>query len=101
MKEKKWWLISLVAALALVMLSPLASTSPDGLEKVAEDKGFLDKAAGPLVKVIPDYLMPGISNQAASTIVAGLIGVLIFFGLTYVLSRLLRARSQSRNGEKG
>jgi len=30
-----------------VLLSPLASSSPDGLERVAEDKGFIDAAEAP------------------------------------------------------
>ena len=29
-----------------LFLSPLASTSPDGLEKVAETKGFAEKGGG-------------------------------------------------------
>lgn len=99
--KNRWWLVGLLVAVALALLSPLASTSPDGLERVAEDKGFLGKATAPLLKVIPDYLLPGINNEAVATIVAGLIGVVILFGLTYGLGWLLRARAQSRNGGKG
>jgi len=42
--NKKWWLIALAFCLVLAAISPLASSSPDGLEKVAEDKGFIDTA---------------------------------------------------------
>ena len=32
-----------IAALVVIVLAPLASPDPDGLERVAEDKGFLDR----------------------------------------------------------
>ncbi len=75
------WGVGLVIAIALAILSPLASSHPDGLEWVAEQKGFLDVAKAPLYNIIPDYVMPGISNEALATIVAGIIGVLIVFGV--------------------
>ena len=50
-------LIGLSAALLLALvLSPFASSSPDGLEKVAERQGFLAKGEGePALKApVPD-----------------------------------------------
>ena len=67
----------LVIALLLAVLSPLASAYPDGLEKVAEDLGFLSKGQGPLYNIIPDYAFPGIHNEKLATIVAGVIGVVL------------------------
>ncbi|MBN1535543.1 MAG: energy-coupling factor ABC transporter permease [Anaerolineales bacterium] len=75
------WGVGLVIAFALAIISPLASSHPDGLEWVAEQKGFLDIAQGPLYNIIPDYVMPGISNEAVATIIAGIIGTLIVFGV--------------------
>ncbi len=75
------WGVGLVIAIALTILSPLASSHPDGLEWVAEQKGFLDVAKAPLYNIIPDYVMPGITNEAIATIVAGIIGTLIVFGV--------------------
>ena len=66
-----------VIALILAVLSPLASSHPDGLEKVAEDLGFLSLGRGPLYSIIPDYVFPGIHNENLATIVAGIIGVLL------------------------
>jgi hypothetical protein len=63
------------------VLSPLASAHPDGLEWVAEQKGFLEAARGPLYQIIPDYTFPGISNAALATIMAGIVGVLLVFGV--------------------
>ncbi|MEN6299319.1 MAG: energy-coupling factor ABC transporter permease [Anaerolineaceae bacterium] len=75
------WIIGLVIAVALAILSPLASSHPDGLEWVAEQKGFLNVAKEPLYQIIPDYIMPGIGNEAVATIIAGIIGTLIVFGV--------------------
>lgn len=88
----KWWHIGLLIALLVACLAPLASTSPDGLERVAEDKGFLDRALDAPYRVIADYLFPGIHNEALATVVSGLIGVLVLFCLGYGIAWLLRAR---------
>ena len=75
------WVGGLVIAIALAVLAPLASTHPDGLEWVAEQRGFLDLAQNPVYKIIPDYVFPGISNEALATIIAGIIGALLVFGV--------------------
>lgn len=86
------WVFGLGIALLLVVASPLASANPDGLEWVAEQKGFLDAAKGPVFKIIPDYAMPGISNSAAATILAGVLGTLLVFGLALTIAYLRRQR---------
>jgi cobalt/nickel transport system permease protein len=73
--------------LALAVLSPLASSHPDGLEWVAEQHGFIETAKAALYNILPDYTMPGISNPAIATIVAGILGVLIVFGVAYGIAR--------------
>jgi len=67
----------ILIALVLAVLSPLASAYPDGLERVAEDLGFLSKGQGPLYTVIPDYTFPGIHDERLATIVAGVLGVVL------------------------
>ena len=88
----KWWHIGLLLALAVALISPLASSSPDGLERVAEDKGFIETAEDSPYSLIADYVFPGIGNEAAATILAGIVGTVILFGLTYGIARLLRLR---------
>ena len=88
----KWWHIGLLIALGLAILSPLASSWPDGLERVAEDKGFIDSEAEPAFSLIPDYSFPGIGNEALSTILAGIVGTLILFAITYGLGAALKRR---------
>jgi len=88
----KWWIVGLLIALAVTLISPLASAWPDGLERVAEDKGFIEDAQDAPYEVIPDYVLPGIGNEALATILAGIMGTLVVFGLAYGLGILLRRR---------
>ncbi len=88
----KWWQIGLIVCLVVACLSPLASSSPDGLERVAENKGFIDLAQEAPFQVIADYVFPGIENEAVATILAGLIGTLILFGVVYGMAWLLKSR---------
>lgn len=92
---KSVWVIGLVFALALAVASPLASAHPDGLEWVAEQKGFLEAARGSMYNLIPDYLFPGISNEAVATILAGILGALIVFGVALALAY---SRSKRQTG---
>ena len=64
------WVVGLLLAIGLAIASPLASSHPDGLEWVAEQKGFLDTAQGALYEIIPDYIFPGVANEALATILA-------------------------------
>jgi cobalt/nickel transport system permease protein len=84
------WAFGLGIALLLAVFSPLASAHPDGLEWVAEQKGFLEAARGPLFDLIPDYVFPGVSNQALATIVAGIVGTLMVFGVALGVAYLRR-----------
>lgn len=91
----KWWHGVLILALLLAILAPLASSSPDGLERVAEDKGFIGRAFGPAFEFIPDYVMPGVTNEALAKILAGIIGTLMLFGIGYGVAKLLKARDEA------
>ncbi len=73
--------------LVLAVLSPLASSHPDGLEWVAEEKGFLSTALGSFYDLIPDYVLPGISNEGLATILAGIIGAVVVFGIAYGVAK--------------
>jgi hypothetical protein len=87
--KSKWWLISLLVCLAVACISPLASSSPDGLERVAEDRGFIELGQDAPYQVIADYVFPGIANEALATILAGIVGTLVLFGAAYGLAWLL------------
>jgi hypothetical protein len=70
-----FFLASLIVAGAL---SFYASSHPDGLEKVAEDVGFLDTAKDSSVSGSPlaDYGVSGIENARLSVGLSGVIGVI-------------------------
>jgi cobalt/nickel transport system permease protein len=84
----------LVLAVLLAIASPLASSDPDGLESVAEQLGFLTTAQAAPFDLIPDYRFPGLEGNAA-TIVAGIIGLLIVFGVAWIVAYLRRQRQSA------
>lgn len=86
------WIGGLIIALTLAALSPLASAHPDGLEWVAEQKGFLAAAQDAPYHIIPDYTLPGVSNEAIATIGAGVVGTAIVFGVALGIAYLRRRR---------
>jgi hypothetical protein len=89
----RWWLAGLgISALVVILLAPLASPDPDGLERVAEDAGFMDRAQAAIYQALPDYTIPGVDNAVLSTILAGLAGVAIVFAVIWLLGRYLVRR---------
>ncbi len=103
--SKKSLTIFILAGLALCValafaISPFASSSPDGLERVAEDKGFLEKAeeTTPAWQSAPisDYEFPGLAENhpAWATAVAGLIGTIGIFLLGWGLALVLSVRKK-------
>ena len=94
----KWWQIGLIVCLVVVVFSPLASSSPDGLERVAEDKGFIGLSRDMPFQIIADYVFPGVANEAVATILAGLIGTLILFGAGYGIAWLVKSRREDPAG---
>ncbi|MBC8160700.1 MAG: PDGLE domain-containing protein [Roseiflexaceae bacterium] len=88
--------VGLGIAAIVAILSPLASADPDGLEKVAEQLGFLDRAADAPYQVIPDYTLPFLGETPISTIGAGLVGIMVVAGLSLLIARLLRRSAASR-----
>ncbi|MBU0579668.1 energy-coupling factor ABC transporter permease [Patescibacteria group bacterium] len=73
--------LALTAIILATFISPFASSFPDGLEKVAELKGFISKAINETLLISPmaDYSMPLVKNSAISTGSAGFIGTLLSF----------------------
>lgn len=95
MKTKWWLLISFVACLMVAAFSPLASTAPDGLERVAEDHGFSALAIASPFRIIADYAFPGIQNETIATMIAGMTGTVLVFAMIYGLMWLVHRKGQS------
>jgi hypothetical protein len=94
-------MVGLAVALLVALFAPFASTKPDGLERVAEDKGFSEKAGEPPYKLIADYAFPWVDNEDAATILSGIVGVGIVAGVTFTLALgLQRLGSRSLAAEK-
>jgi hypothetical protein len=96
--------IGLVVALLLAgVVSFYASSSPDGLEKVAADRGLDANAEphslgnGPLA----DYGVRGVDNERLSVGLAGIVGVGVTFAVAGGLFLLVRRRGISTDPSSG
>jgi len=91
--SRGWVLAGSLISLAVVLLSPLASANPDGLERVAGDLGFLGKGASASYQLIPDYTLPVLGNTSLSTIAAGMIGIIVVGAIIVLLGQGMKAKS--------
>ncbi len=88
-----WTWGGLLLALATVMLAPLASAHPDGLERVAQDFGFFTLAQDGPYQLLAGYRLPFLGDTPLSTVLASAIGALAVFGVAFWLGRSLRGES--------
>lgn len=86
-----------LSLLVAVFLSPLASKDPDGLDRVAQDQKFEDKAAKgkevvanklPFAHVFEEYSLRSVP-EAIATPLAGLLGTLFTFGISWGLGKVI------------
>lgn len=95
-KKGIWTLVFVGIVVSLIVagfVSFYADPNPDGLERVAEDTGFIDTAQDSANADIPlaDYGVVGVEDDRLSVGLAGIIGVgimaIVGFGLFYLLAR--------------
>ena len=94
----------LLAFLVAVFLSPFASSSPDGLERIAENLGFLEQGEGsePLIApLMPDYQAPGWKSPVMATAFAGAFGTIAMFIFAHFFARIIVRREENGAGESG
>jgi hypothetical protein len=93
---KLFTILALAVAIGLAAaVSPYASSSPDGLEKVAEDKAFLDQGTRHAVQQespVPDYAFPGVDDPRLATGLAGFAGTLLVSAAGYGIVVAARRR---------
>jgi hypothetical protein len=89
--------IFVIVALALAIglataASPFASSSPDGLEKVAGRHAFLDKGRAQHEALLSHYAIPGVHDSRLATGLAGFAGTLGVFLVGYGIAAVVRRR---------
>ena len=65
----------IILILLLSLITPFASSSPDGLESVAEEFGFTQTDG--VVLLLDDYGISAVNNDFISTVLSALLGVTV------------------------
>ena len=85
----------LLLALGLVLfVAPNASKFPDGLEKASAMLGIASQPAA-LTPPMPEYAIPFVNNPALSIGLAGAIGTVVVFAISWLLARTLVSRKNT------
>ncbi|CAB4559042.1 MAG: hypothetical protein F2554_00145 [Actinobacteria bacterium] len=95
--QNKFLRAGLLVSLAIAgVLSYYASSQPDGLEKVAEDKGFLDTAKDSVNAGTPlaDYGITGLENERLSVGLSGIIGVIVTLIVAFAIFKTLAKKGK-------
>jgi cobalt/nickel transport system permease protein len=91
--SRGWVIVGIVISLLVLLLSPFASSDPDGLERVAGDLGFLGSARSASYEILPDYTIPFLGSTPLSTILAGAAGLIVVGLIIVLLGQGLKAKS--------
>lgn len=91
--SRNWVWVGGIVALLVVLISPFASADPDGLERVAEDLGFISAGQDAPYSIIPDYTVPFLGETALSTILAGVVGIIVVAVIMVLIGRGMKAKS--------
>jgi len=100
LNNRKFYIAGFVVSLFLAgVVSFYASSSPDGLEKVAEDIGFIESAKDHTLSdsALADYGVSGVENERLSVGLAGLIGVTATALISFGLFMLIRKKPAVKN----
>ncbi len=89
------WVVPVVSILLIAgLLSLFASAWPDGLEKVAEDTGFIDLAEKIRISVptpFADYTFN--NNEGIGTSIAGILGSIVCFGVAWGIAQVVKPKN--------
>ena len=96
LSTRVFFVFALAVAVGLATgLSPYASSSPDGLERVAQEQGFRGRGRlAPLQQdaPVPDYVFPGVGDPRLATALAGFTGTIVVFVLAVGVTVAARRR---------
>ena len=87
------WIVGGAAVLLACLGGWIASTAPDGLERVAQSLGFATRST-PVVTGSPlaDYEARFVHERRAAQAAAGLVGVALLYGFGVLFGRALRRK---------
>ena len=97
--SRSWVFVGGLVTLAVLLLSPLASTDPDGLERVATDIGFINSGQSAPYQIFSDYTLFFLGETSLSTVGAGIIGVIVVVAVIMLISRGLKVQSPSSDSK--
>ena len=89
-----WVYAGIIISVLVVLVSPMASGDPDGLEKAAEKIGILNNAISSPYTILPDYTIPFLGGTGLSTVLAGIVGIAVIFGIILLVGRGLKKDNQ-------
>jgi hypothetical protein len=104
MDKRTWIFIALALGVAVILgalVSPFASSAPDGLDTFAEDYQFTQKAEGQDVWTrapMADYRVAPVKSVGLSTGLAGALGTLVVFAAAFGVGLLVRRRKTDPAG---
>ena len=82
----------IILILLLSLITPFASSSPDGLESVAEEFGFTQTDG--VVLLLDDYGISAVNNDFISTVLSALLGVTV---LAIMFNLIISRRKSGKN----
>jgi cobalt/nickel transport system permease protein len=82
----------IILILLLSLVTPFASSSPDGLESVAEEFGFTQTDG--IVLLLDDYGISAVNNDFISTILSALLGITV---LAIMFNLIISRRKSGKN----
>ena len=78
-KVTSFYGLFILLILVLTLITPYASSSPDGLESVAKSFGFNEDTG--VVLFLEDYGIENINNNFLSTVLSAVLGIVVIVGL--------------------
>ena len=82
----------IILILLLSLITPFASSSPDGLESVAEEFGFTQTDG--IVLLLDDYEISAVNNDFVSTVLSALLGVTV---VAIMFNLIISRRKSGKN----
>jgi len=84
-----------LALVAALLLAPFSSAAPDGLLRVAAQLGAHAPASSGIHAPFAEYTLPGLGTGVLATVLVGVCGALLIFGLCWLFALLVVPRRRT------